>query len=319
MSSYIICAIRLQNNKWFIETVPDKYWQNDICNDCQIKYEFVRNNKPGEVIEYIQLSSDIEIDYYVKKYMKFYGIDNVRGGSYSNTTMSVDTIHHIHNEIAHKFIDIDMEYATLNKIYDTYSDIHKWKKTQVIDEIYKLNNTYQQFRQESALLNKLRNAGKMNRDILHDLQWLCNRIVYYTNNSLLLTNTGDPSQSKYEPPISDIIRYKDVLAKLQMLYAMYTEHIDDGGSSAESTRFEPKLYLMQPKMIFDTFFYHADKTELLKTNFEISEKMVNFYEYVYYRIINRTDELTFDVNSYGYKYEDQFKFTLAFLQQYCEA
>ncbi len=159
----------------------------------------------------------------------------------------------------------------------------------------------------------------MNRDILHDLQWLCNRIVYYTNNSLLLTNTGDPSQSKYEPPISDIIRYKDVLAKLQMLYAMYTEHIDDGGSSAESTRFEPKLYLMQPKMIFDTFFYHADKTELLKTNFEISEKMVNFYEYVYYRIINRTDELTFDVNSYGYKYEDQFKFTLAFLQQYCEA
>lgn len=317
MSSYTIFALRLQNNKWFLETVPTEYTHIDICEHCRLKYEFVRNNSPCEICEHIQVFSTIEIDYYVKKYMKFYGIDNVRGGSYSKTTMSVDTIQHIQNELSTNFADIDMDYATLNKINESYLDVHTWEKSRVIGEIYRLNKLYQKFSQESDLLNKLRNTdNRMNRDIIHDIHWLCNKIVYYTNNRLMMLNHADSLHANYEPPDTDVIRYKSVLTKLQLLYATYTKFIDDGDNTASSTKFEPKLYLMQPKMIFDTFFYHADNTDRLKTNFEIAEKMVNFYEYAYYRVINRMDELIFDVNSYGYNFEDQFKFTILLLQQY---
>jgi len=317
MSSYTIFALRLQNKKWFLETVPNEYTDIDLCKYCRLKYDFVRENSPCEICEHIQVFSTTEIDYYVKKYMKFYGIDNVRGGSYSKTTMSVDTIQHIQNELSTNFADIDMDYAILNKINDTYTDLHTWEKQRIVDEIYKITETYQKFSQERALLTQLRNPDNMvSRDVIHDIEWLCNRVVYYTNNTLLQPRTKGEDNTKPEIPATDVIRYKSVLSKLQMLYKIFFKFIDDGDDPAVCTKFEPKIYLMQPKMIFDTFFFHVDNTDRLKPHFDIADKIVNFYEYAYYRIMNRMDELEFDVNSYGYKFEDQFKFTILLLQQY---
>jgi len=210
-----------------------------------------------------------------------------------------------------------MDYAILNKINDTYSDIHTWEKQRIVDEIYKITETYQKFSQENALLNKLRNRDNMvSRDVIHDIQWLCNKVVYYTNNTLMLPLTMNAANTKHEIQTTDVIRYKSVLTKLQMLYEIFFKFMDDGDDPAACSKFEPKLYLMQPKMIFDTFFFHADNANQLKNHFEIAEKIINFYEYAYYRIMNRMDELEFDVNSYGYKFEDQFKFTILLLQQY---
>ncbi len=317
MTIYTIYAIKLQNNKWFLETVPDAYTNMDVCLNCQIKYEYVRQNLPAEIREYIQIGSESEIDYFVKKYMKFYGIDNVRGGSYLDSTMNIPTYKYLQEELSNKYTTIDIEHEILNAVYESYGDIHTWDKSHIREEMDQLAQIHHRYLQEKSQLTKLRQPdGRMNRNILHDINWLCSRIVFYANRGLLLPINADGTRVKHETPITDVIAYKRVLSNLQMVYRIYMDHIDDSWYTASCNNFEPKLYLMQPKMIFDTFFYHAHKTDELKTNFAIVDQMIDWYEYAYYCIMTRIDELEFDVNSYGENYEKRYDFTIQFLQNY---
>lgn len=317
MSLYTLFVVRLQNGKWLLETVPGKYLDHDIVINCQLKYEFARKNSPIDVCEQIDIYAEADIDYFVKKYMKFYGIHNVRGGSYTDIIMSDATYSHLQEEIHTTFHAIDVEYDILDKVYQKYQNIHTWNKLQVMKEIDQLMQINRQYRTEKSLLNTLRQSdGRMNRDILHNINWLCNRIVYYTHSGLLSPKKEDGSRAKQEPLVADVIGYKNVLSKLQMLYAIYSEYVENGDDASECAQFEPKLYLMQPKMIFDTFFYHAHEIDVLKQNYAIAEKMINFYEYAYYRVINRIDELEFDVNSYGENYEKRYEFSLQYVGKY---
>jgi hypothetical protein len=315
MASYTLFVVRLRNNKWLLETVPDKYLEHDIGVNCQLKYAFARTNSPIDICEKIQIRSEGDIDYFVKKYMKFYGIHNVRGGSYTDTVMSDATYHYLCQEIQKTFDTIDVEYDILDSVYKKYHNIHTWDKLQVMREIDRLMQTNRQYRTEKTLLTTMRHSdGKMNRDVLHNINWLCNRIVHYAHNGILSPKNEDGTYQKSEPLIADVIGYKNVLSKLQMLYNIYSEHV--ANENADCAKFEPKLYLMQPKMIFDTFFYHAHEVDVLKQHCAIAEQMINFYEYAYYRVINRIDELEFDVNSYGENYEQIYEFSLQYVGKY---
>eukprot|EP00834_Sanchytrium_tribonematis_P008953 NODE_1312_length_1372_cov_0.178319.p1 type:complete len:177 gc:universal NODE_1312_length_1372_cov_0.178319:490-1020(+) len=60
---------------------------------------FIKRHKPINIISCFQSTSDFDEDNTVKEYMQKYGIENVRGGSYSNYKLSSAQIEFLSQEI----------------------------------------------------------------------------------------------------------------------------------------------------------------------------------------------------------------------------
>jgi len=63
--------------------------------------EWTRKYQPIEILDTIYNCDNFDEDKYVKKYMKKYGIDNVRGGSYSQIRLNKNTKQLLQREIWH--------------------------------------------------------------------------------------------------------------------------------------------------------------------------------------------------------------------------
>lgn len=62
---------------------------------------FTSTYKPISIIEHFEEKGEFDEDNYVKVYMKKYGIDNVRGGSYSNLSLTVSQKDLLSRELIH--------------------------------------------------------------------------------------------------------------------------------------------------------------------------------------------------------------------------
>jgi predicted GIY-YIG superfamily endonuclease len=77
-----IYVLKCENNKYYIGKTKDiESRYNDHCNGNGS--EFTKKYKPIKIIDIIKNADEFEEDKQVKKYMSKYGIENVRGGSYS--------------------------------------------------------------------------------------------------------------------------------------------------------------------------------------------------------------------------------------------
>jgi predicted GIY-YIG superfamily endonuclease len=83
-------------NVYAIELESNKYYIGRTSRDVSIRFEEHKNDcgsqwtafyKPIKIIEHYQSDSQFEEDILTKKYMMKYGIDNVRGGSYTKITL----------------------------------------------------------------------------------------------------------------------------------------------------------------------------------------------------------------------------------------
>ena len=84
---YRLYALELSNKKWFIYTTKETDTKNIDLNS-KLLYQFVSNNLPILSHNSTKLNDVLEVNFYVKKYMRLYGIKNVRGGSYSDEILS---------------------------------------------------------------------------------------------------------------------------------------------------------------------------------------------------------------------------------------
>jgi predicted GIY-YIG superfamily endonuclease len=62
---------------------------------------WTKKHKPVSLIKTIKSTSQFDEDKYVKEYMAKYGIENVRGGSYSNIVLDENSIAVLEKEIRH--------------------------------------------------------------------------------------------------------------------------------------------------------------------------------------------------------------------------
>lgn len=88
-----IYLIELKSNKYFVELTDNVI--NSLKTDfCRFNYPWTRKYEPVKIIEIIMIE-DIDInklDGFVEKYMKLYGIDNVRGGKYNTIKLESESI-----------------------------------------------------------------------------------------------------------------------------------------------------------------------------------------------------------------------------------
>lgn len=82
-----IYILLCESNKYYIgkteRQITDRIKEHFNGNGC----EWTRKYKPLKLIEQIQNGDNFDEDKYTKKYMKKYGIDNVRGGTYAQVVL----------------------------------------------------------------------------------------------------------------------------------------------------------------------------------------------------------------------------------------
>ena len=88
---FLLHVLLLTEDKLFLHgsstTIND---ESVILLECEIMHEYLQKYKPLRILESIALRQTCEVDFIVKKYMKCYGIDNVRGGSYTDFELTSD-------------------------------------------------------------------------------------------------------------------------------------------------------------------------------------------------------------------------------------
>ncbi len=103
MKSMIVYAIKCEDDKYFVgkTTNLESMWQRHKEGYGSV---WTKLHKPLKIMETIEDADKFDEDKMVKKYMNDYGIDNVRGGSYIEDTITED------------------EYILLQKEIDTAND-----------------------------------------------------------------------------------------------------------------------------------------------------------------------------------------------------
>ena len=81
-----IYILELANNKYYVGKTANV--KQRFAQHCAGKgSEWTRLHKPKRVVQYIQCDDPMAEDIYTKKYMRRWGIENVRGGSYSQVAL----------------------------------------------------------------------------------------------------------------------------------------------------------------------------------------------------------------------------------------
>jgi len=88
---FYIYIIELTNNKYYI---GKSTYQNITIND-DFKNDWTTLYPPKTILKIISNCDDFDEDKYTIKYMKKYGIDNVRGGSFNNIILDETHLHTI--------------------------------------------------------------------------------------------------------------------------------------------------------------------------------------------------------------------------------
>lgn len=94
--STIIYVLKLKHGKYYAgkSSDLDKSFIEHLSGEGSI---WTKKHEPIEIEQVI--SNDVDIDKYVREYMYKYGIDNVRGGLYSEEILTDEQIKTYHKEI----------------------------------------------------------------------------------------------------------------------------------------------------------------------------------------------------------------------------
>lgn len=95
-----IYILRLSTGKYYIGKTKnvDKRWEEHISGNGS---GWTKKYKPLSLIKSVVSTSHFDEDMYVKEYMEKYGIENVRGGTYSNMVLDANCIAVLEKEIRH--------------------------------------------------------------------------------------------------------------------------------------------------------------------------------------------------------------------------
>lgn len=78
--------VSLDNDKMFLYNCPEKP-EKEVLEECEALYEYVQINRPIKIVFFIPNIQYKEIDENVKLFMHQFGIENTRGGSYTDVEL----------------------------------------------------------------------------------------------------------------------------------------------------------------------------------------------------------------------------------------
>ena len=268
--------------------------------------------KPLQILESIVLRQDNEIDCFVKKYMKCYGIHNVRGGSYTDFELSNNEQKFIEREHLTTIDSMESKCIAMMTIFNEYKDIHTWSLDKLNKEMSLVTRQQSLYDNEKTMLNKLsigKNNIQTNRIFLTDLKWVLNKCA----KNIKQTVNTNTQRCIYSASNDVATKYKQILNKMKALYAIFCEHID------VDIKYEPRIHLYAPETLLDMCFFHCHEHRNWKTYIFQVIDMIEYYEYIFYCVINKIDEYKFDVNTYSPDFELTNWYKINYLQKWTDS
>jgi hypothetical protein len=272
-------------------------------------YEFTITNPPSIVYTTMKISNILEVDYNVKQFMQSYGINNVRGGSYSEEflpdyvikTLSRELGYNTdkYNETSIMIDDIVKKYSTNDWIIANvekgyFKDLPKCISDSITLELKRLQLEMDKyvFTQTKYELIKYHGKGnrrfEINKDLQNDIKWLHNRVI---NDVSTFAN--------------DKTQYKSVLNKLNVIYNEFIK------IKEEYPKYTPICNIEHPEFIFDKLFLH--KIPQTECSINAALEIVEVFEYMLNFIICELDQYEFTINEYPPNYFKSLLMTYNYL------
>ena len=299
-------VVLLTDDKLFFHTSQSSIHADDkILLECEIMYDYVRKYKPIRILETVVLRHDSELDHFVKKYMKQYGIENVRGGTYSNMDLTDTEKQFIMREHATTIESMSNRWLSMTNLFTEYNDIPTWPLERLNEEMVKTMNRQSLYDNETAMLRNY-SIGHNNIEttaiFLADIKWLFNTAAKNLQHPRNSIHSGKDVTQKY----------RKILDKMKALYKIFSTYGD-----VEIT-YKPLIHLYAPETILDVFFLHYHKIVDLNIHMDQFIKFLEYYEYIFYFIKCRIDEYTFDVNTYPPDFKVTNQYRIQYLQHYID-
>jgi len=327
-----IYIIALEENRFFVY-YTDTSCEEDILTEVSCMFEFTQKYKPQQIIESIWTTDMFEIDKYVKKNMLKYGIDRVRGGSYASLELCDHQRKTIETELSYlsksvmltgESIDITFTPSRIenargnvtlplesppeggdlnrqrcnNKLfcntkylptcekdihseekmrYFLYTNIHKKPDTKLVQQI---TYYYDQFMKKKELLSKYKFFEKSNNTYIMNKQ-----LSFKIEN--IKNYLHDVRENGFSVSENLHIRkdYQNVM--------VYVGHVLKFYDTNDKNNTFSIIYLSCPHFLLDKFFLH--KPEFNEIELEQAIILWEIIEGMYYYVLNRIDELEFDL------------------------
>jgi|SaaInlV_150m_DNA_3_1039698.scaffolds.fasta_scaffold05974_2 hypothetical protein len=289
-------------------SVHNKDTMHNIIQECELIYNYALLYKPLRIVETIVICQNDEINFFVKKYMKYYGIDNVRGGSYINNELTDMERSNIVREQLLNFETIKLQCDSISDVAVKYNDIDTWSTYKIkltYETCIKQHNNYENEKQMLHNFTVGYQNIAINRILLADLTWLSNECA----KAIKLAPYCKRVNNKLYEETKTIQKYKNIVIKIKSIYTMFTDYME------ETNTYQPLIHLYSPETILDQYFYNPSLTQCI-LQYENLIKYLSMCEYMAYCIICRIQEYTFDVNSYPSNFEMSNKYEIAFLEKH---
>jgi hypothetical protein len=333
MSEIVVYVLMLENDKIFLypSTIIN---ESTILLECETLYEFVRQNPFLRFFETITVRDEFELNMHVKYYMQYFGMDNVRGGSYTDIVLPDNIRTVLENEvnlsINADFLDKGEMLKTIRKKYFNIETLQTCDPATIPNEITNVTEQYNEYlrtmreleKRTRNIPNEVKYIKSSNQDryepsdeeltshifidesIIEDLYWISERIQNI-RECLIISNYNSVKLSI--TPMENY-RYRTVICKLQLLYKMFLEigHMP--------LDIEPTIYLNHPNIFFDRYFYHSVSKVALENEESMITKLLECFAYMTYVIVNQIEEFKYDISTYSEHYETKCKMILSFLE-----
>ena len=280
----IIHVFQLEKSKYFVYLDEPNKTDAEIMLSAEIQYDFLKKYRPLKIIKKIKQSNMFDLDNYVKQHMILFGYQHVRGGSYIDEILPIEQENLLTKELQTASNYVNTDKLLIKEIIRKYASVSISKKDILLEKT-RVESIYLRYKKEKNAFDEIEKNDP--EGFLKDLVWLkktaFTNIEHYENGTLrcYLFSVINKEQR---------IRYVEILAKIKNIYQLFVTLTEKNLSA-----YPP--YIKYPEFLFDDFFYHWRNVSS-ETAIENIEKFCHTYEYFTNTIINRMDELQYDINTW---------------------
>ena len=284
-SSNELVVFYLENNKWLLHfTKKNNSTDEELSDEVRVKYEFISMNNIICIHEKIPIDDTLIIDYHVKRYMRYYGVDNVRGGTYNQLFFTSKTIDKLTNEIFydyHKDIDENDRIQCLIKVISTKSISER-------KEVYNsIKHTMNMLKKAEHMIENIKYAYKdadkeiIDRETCSIIEDLINRLEY-----------GSYSMAELE---------KHHLNEFERVVTFFPYIYENFNKLEQHTKLtmQPELLVLNATKLLEPLYKGENHLVFDKEYLNMALKILHHYKYMVNCIINRSDEYEFDIEYYS--------------------
>jgi hypothetical protein len=294
--------------------------------ECRVLYPFAQTSTPILIENTIDIKDILEIEYFTKRYMREYGIDNVRGGKYRELKLSRTVEENIRSELDFDITLLENELYIIDRILNRYRG-QEWnnpddlndeynridKRLSYLYEIRRKIKSIQYYTNSMSGLSEFDYSDYTNyidfikesnyiidHKLTDELEWIKNKIddwrLLYTKKSCI----EDVSVFQRNQ-----VKYEYIMIKISILLNIYNNSIDPtAGSSIKITN-----------TTFNHFFYYdlsaiSPSPEEIADISEYSRSIIDELIHIVQFTINRIDEYEFDNREFTQHRENEMLYSM---------